>query len=169
VRLEVGVDAYVPPEYIPYEQAKVDVHRRIAGAREIADLGMLRDELQDRFGEIPEPLDNLIQLQIARIKLGQAGATAVSFKAGRLVVTPVELDSARAKALRAEIPEVLYESGKSQLSARVGGSPTEQFAAVVRVADALLAVLRGADEDEEPREAQGDGGEQLAAGLIARA
>ena len=31
VRLEVGVDAYVPTDYIPYEQAKVDVHRRIAG------------------------------------------------------------------------------------------------------------------------------------------
>jgi transcription-repair coupling factor (superfamily II helicase) len=151
VRLEVGVDAYVPPDYIPYEQAKVDVHRRIAGSREVADMALLRDELEDRFGEIPEPLSNLIQLQIARIKLGQAGATAVSFKAGRLVVTPVELDSARAKALRAEIPEVLYESGKSQLSARVGGSPTQQFAAVVRVADELLAVLRGGEEEaDEP-------------------
>jgi transcription-repair coupling factor (superfamily II helicase) len=152
VRLEVGVDAYVPPDYIPYEQAKVDVHRRIAGAREVADMGMLREELEDRFGEIPEPLSNLIQLQIARIKLGQAGATAVSFKAGRLVVTPVELDSGRAKALRAEIPEVLYESGKSQLSARVGGTPAEQFAAVVRVADGLLAVLRGGEEETEAPE-----------------
>ena len=45
VRLEVGVDAYVPADYIPYEQAKVDVHRRIAGAREVAEIAMLRDEL----------------------------------------------------------------------------------------------------------------------------
>src|SRR6201999_2007687 len=35
VRLDVNVDAYVPADYIPYEQAKVDVHRRIAGAREV--------------------------------------------------------------------------------------------------------------------------------------
>ncbi len=75
VRLEVGVDAYVPADYIPYEQAKVDVHRRIAGAREVAEIGLLREELVDRFGEIPEPLENLLLLQIARIKLGQAGAT----------------------------------------------------------------------------------------------
>ena len=34
VRLDINVDAYVPADYIPYEQAKVDVHRRIAGARE---------------------------------------------------------------------------------------------------------------------------------------
>ena len=35
VRLDVNVDAYVPADYIPYEQAKVDVHRRIAAAREV--------------------------------------------------------------------------------------------------------------------------------------
>ena len=42
VRLDVNVDAYVPADYIPYEQAKVDVHRRIAGAREVAELAELR-------------------------------------------------------------------------------------------------------------------------------
>jgi transcription-repair coupling factor (superfamily II helicase) len=147
VRLEVGVDAYVPSDYIPYEQAKVDVHRRIAGAREVAEIGLLREELVDRFGEIPEPLENLLLLQVARIKLGQAGASAVSFKGGRLAVTPIELDSSRVKALRAEIPEALYESGKSQLSVRVGGDPAQQFASVVRVADALLSAQRAAEPE----------------------
>jgi transcription-repair coupling factor (superfamily II helicase) len=147
VRLEVGVDAYVPADYIPYEQAKVDVHRRIAGAREVAEIGLLREELIDRFGEVPEPLENLLLLQIARIKLGQAGATTVSFKGGRLAVTPIELDSTRVKALRAEIPEALYESGKSQLSVRVSGDAGKQFVAVVRVADALLSVMQAAEAE----------------------
>jgi len=65
-------------DYIPYEQAKVDVHRRIAGSREVADLVALHAELEDRFGEVPDPLRNLIALQQARIKLGQAGAQAVT-------------------------------------------------------------------------------------------
>jgi transcription-repair coupling factor (superfamily II helicase) len=144
VRLDVNVDAYVPADYIPYEQAKIDVHRRIAGAREVADLALLSDELKDRFGELPEPLLNLIALQQARIKLGQAGARAVTFRGGRLAVTPVELDSVRAKRIRAEIPEALYESGKSQLSLRVPDDPVKQFPAVVRAADVLLAVTREA-------------------------
>src|SRR5437667_4564199 len=88
VRLDVNVDAYVPADYIPYEQAKIDVHRRIAASREVADLVLLREELEDRFGELPEPLRNLISLQQARIKLGQAGARAVTFRGGRLAVTP---------------------------------------------------------------------------------
>jgi transcription-repair coupling factor (superfamily II helicase) len=144
VRLDVNVDAYVPADYIPYEQAKVDVHRRIAGSREVADLVQLREELQDRFGDLPEPLRNLISLQQARIKLGQAGARAVTFRGGRLAVTPVELDSVRAKKIRAEIPEALYESGRSQLSVRVPEDPAQRFPAVVRAADVLLAVTREA-------------------------
>ncbi len=140
VRLDVNVDAYIPADYIPYEQAKVEVHRRIAGAREVSELVELRVELSDRFGDPPEPLENLITLQQARIKLGQAGARAVTFRQGRLAVTPIELDSVRAKQLRAEIPGILYESGKSQLSMRVPDDPAEQFPAVVRAADALLAL-----------------------------
>jgi transcription-repair coupling factor (superfamily II helicase) len=144
VRFDVNVDAYVPSDYIPYEQAKVDVHRRIAGSREVADLMELREELEDRFGELPEPLRNLIVLQQARIKLGQAGARAVTFRGDRLAVTPIELDSVRAKRIRAEIPEALYESGKSQLSVRVPKDPEARFPAIVRAADVLLSVTREA-------------------------
>ena len=144
VRLDVNVDAYVPADYIPYEQAKIDVHRRIAGAVDVADLELLRDELADRFGDLPQPMSNLIDLQRARIKLGQAGATAVSFRGGRLAVTPIELDSVRAKRVRAEIPGALYEAGRSQLSVRVSDDPEQRFPAVVRAADVLLAVTREA-------------------------
>ncbi|MGA9860238.1 MAG: transcription-repair coupling factor [Solirubrobacteraceae bacterium] len=147
VRLDVNVDAYVPADYIPYEQAKVDVHRRIAGAREVADLAELRDELEDRFGELPDPLLNLISLQQARIKLGQAGATSVTVRGDRLAVTPIELDSVRAKKIRAEIPEALYESGKSQLSVRVPKDPQARFPAIVRAADVLLSVTREAEAE----------------------
>jgi transcription-repair coupling factor (superfamily II helicase) len=145
VRLDVNVDAYVPADYIPYEQAKVDVHRRIAAAREVSDLGALREELEDRFGPVPEPLENLLLLQQARIKLGQAGASAVTFRGGRLAVTPIELDAARAKRLRERLPGTLYEFGKSQFSIRVPDDPGQRFPAVVQAADELLAVVREAE------------------------
>jgi transcription-repair coupling factor (superfamily II helicase) len=144
VRLDVNVDAYVPADYIPYEQAKIDVHRRIAGARDVADLGLLREELEDRFGPLPEPVDNLISLQQARIKLGQAGARAVSFRGGRLAVTPIDLDVARAARVKEQIPGSTYEPGRSQLSVRVPDDPQERFPAVIHAANALLAVTREA-------------------------
>jgi transcription-repair coupling factor (superfamily II helicase) len=140
VRLDVKVDAYVPADYIPYEQAKVDVHRRIAAAREVFELIELREELEDRFGPVPEPLANLISLQEARIKLGQAGARMVTFRGDRLAVTPLELDSVRAKLIRSQIPGAVYESGRSQLSVRVPDDPSERFPAVLRAADVLVSM-----------------------------
>jgi transcription-repair coupling factor (superfamily II helicase) len=144
VRLDVNVDAFVPADYIPYEQAKIDVHRRIAGALDVADVERLREELEDRFGAIPGPLENLLALQRARIKFGQAGAQTVSFRGDRLAVVPIQLDSARARRLHEELPEALYESGRSQVSMRVPADGSERFPTVVRAADVLLAVMREA-------------------------
>jgi len=144
VRLDVNVDAYVPADYVPYEQAKIEVHRRIAAALEVADVEGLREELEDRFGPVPEPLANLLALQRARIKFGQAGAQTVSFHGDRLAVVPIELDSRRARRLREEIPEALYESGRSQVSVRVPKDGAERFPSVVRAADTLLAIMREA-------------------------
>ena len=95
---------------------------------------------------MPEPLENLLALQRARIKLGQAGARTVSFRGGRLAVTPIELDSARASsALREELPEALYESGRAQVVVRVPDGRREQrFPRSCAAADALLAVTREA-------------------------
>jgi transcription-repair coupling factor (superfamily II helicase) len=144
VRLDVNVDAYIPADYVPYEQAKIEVHRRVASAFEVADVERLREELEDRFGPVPEPLGNLLALQRARIKFGQAGAQAVSFRGDRLAVTPIELDSVRAKRLREELPEAMYESGRSQVSVRVPKEGEQRFPTVVRAADVLLAVMREA-------------------------
>ena len=93
VRIDVDVDAYVPADYIPFEAAKIDVHRRVAAAREPGELRALREELEDRFGPLPDSVANLLDLQRVRIALGDAGARNVEFRAGRLRVSPVELDS----------------------------------------------------------------------------
>ena len=144
VRLDVNVDAYVPSDYIAYEQAKIEVHRRVAGALEVAEVETLRAELEDRFGPVPRALENLMDLQRARIKFGQAGARTVSFRGDRLAVVPIDLDSARAKRLRRELPEAMYESGRSQVSMRVPREAEDRFPTVVKAADVLLAVVREA-------------------------
>jgi transcription-repair coupling factor (superfamily II helicase) len=140
VRLDVKVDAYVPAEYVPYERAKIDIHRRVAQAAEVADLELLRMELEDRFGPPPAPVLNLLALARARIRFAQAGARAVSFRGDRLAVSPIELDSAGARRLHEELPEALYESGRSQVSVRVPPDGPERFPTVVRAAEVLLAV-----------------------------
>ena len=123
MRLDVDVDAYLPADYIPFEAAKIDVHRRIAGAREPGELRALRDELRDRFGPVPEPVENLLALQRARIELGAAGARTVEVRGGRLSITPLELDAATVGRVRERIAEAIYELRTRTLSLRVADEP----------------------------------------------
>mgnify|MGYP001000204242 CR=1 FL=1 len=71
VRVDVDVSAYVPSSYVPYEAAKIDIHRRIAGARAPGELRALIDELRDRFGPPPEAVESLVAIQRARIELAR--------------------------------------------------------------------------------------------------
>jgi transcription-repair coupling factor (superfamily II helicase) len=136
IRLDVEVDAYLPADYIPFEAAKIDVHRRLAGAREAGELRALRDELRDRFGPVPEPVENLFELQRARIELGSLGARAVEFRGERLSVAPLELDAAAVGRLRERIPEAMYESRVKTLSLRVPDEPEARLVAVLGLAEA---------------------------------
>ena len=101
---------------------------------------VLRDELEDRFGPVPEPLENLIALQQARIKFGRAGARMVSFHGEMLAATPLELTPEQAQELRERVPAARYEPGRSQVSFRVPRDAEGRFRIVVAAADALLAV-----------------------------
>lgn len=141
VRLDVGVDAYLPASYIPFEAAKIDVHRRIAAARRVGDLRMIRDEMIDRFGRLPDEADNLFALQQARIGLGSAGASAVQFRGGKLTVVGVELDFEAAEALRQEVETAVYDWKAHEVTLRVDNDPLVRLKAITRLANCLSEVL----------------------------
>jgi transcription-repair coupling factor (superfamily II helicase) len=142
VRLDVPVDAYLPATFVPFEAAKIDVHRRIVAAREPGQLRAIRDELEDRFGPLPTPAENLLKLQRARIELGLAGARGVEFRGGRLSVSGVELDSEQAGALAGRVEGALYEWREQTVAVRVAGEPEERLAAVLALAEGLREAVR---------------------------
>ncbi|MEH3054459.1 MAG: transcription-repair coupling factor [Patulibacter minatonensis] len=151
VRLDVNLDAYVPAAYIGYEQAKIDVHRRIAGATGIDELFSLRNELGDRFGPLPDPLEALLHLQQARLLLGRAGARVVSVRKERITASPIDLDSAALRRLRGETEGLTFDSGRSTVTAKL---PTDDPVAqgLVGFAEAVLAAVEEARERARPSE-----------------
>src|SRR5919106_2606688 len=140
VRIDVDVDAYVPADYVPFEAAKIDVHRRVAAARQPGALRALREELEDRFGPVPQPVENLLAMQRARIELESAGAGVVEFRAGRLRVSPLELDSEQVEALRDRLGEAVYEWRARTLALPVPDEPGARLASLLALSEALGAV-----------------------------
>jgi transcription-repair coupling factor (superfamily II helicase) len=139
VRIDVDVDAYVPSEYIPFEAAKIDVHRRVAAAREPGELRALREELEDRFGPLPGSVSNLLDLQRARIALGEAGARHVEFRAGRLRVSPVELDSDQVGVLNEHLPEAIYAWRERTIAVPVPEEAAARLGALLALAEGVGA------------------------------
>jgi transcription-repair coupling factor (superfamily II helicase) len=146
VRLDVPVDAYLPPSYVPFEAAKIDIHRRIVSARSPGDLRAIRDELDDRFGPLPDEAANLLKLQRGRIELGLAGARSVEFRGGRLSVTGVELDSEGAGVLAEQVEGAVYEWREQTAAVRVAGDPAERLAAVLAMASGLREARRAVEQ-----------------------
>jgi transcription-repair coupling factor (superfamily II helicase) len=95
---------------------------------------------------LPDPAENLLKLQQARIELGLAGARAVEFRGGRLSVTGVELDSEGAGVLAEQVEGAVYEWREQVAAVRAAGDPEERLAAVL----ALAAGLREARRASEP-------------------
>jgi transcription-repair coupling factor (superfamily II helicase) len=145
VRLDVPVDAYLPATFVPFEAAKIDIHRRIVAARETGQLRAIRDELEDRFGPLPPPAENLLRLQRARIELGLAGARSVEFRGGRLSVAGVELDSEAAGVLAEQVEGAVYEWREQTAAIRVAGDPEERLAAVLAMSAGLREARRAAE------------------------
>ncbi|HEY5976880.1 MAG TPA: transcription-repair coupling factor [Solirubrobacterales bacterium] len=149
VRLDVPVDAYVPAAYIPFEAAKIEVHRRIVASRAPGELRAIRDELEDRFGPPPPEVENLLALQRARIELGLAGVESVELRGGRLSVTGVELDSDQAGVLSEQVEGALYEWREKTASLRVPDEPEPRLQAV-------LTMAKGLREAKGPESAEAD-------------
>ncbi len=137
LRFDVPVDAYLPAEYVPFEAAKIDLHRRIAAARDPGELREIRDELDDRFGPPPAEAVNLLELQRARIELARAGASRVEFRGGRLSVVDVELDSEQVEALAERVEGAIYEWRDRVLALRVPDEAEARLGAVVALATAV--------------------------------
>jgi transcription-repair coupling factor (superfamily II helicase) len=138
IRVDIPVTAYVPPEYISYEATKIDVHRRISGTTDTARLDDLRTELVDRFGPLPEPVDNLFLLQAARLKAATLEATAVVVRGGRLVIEGLHLSDDHAERTRSHSARFTYLKQKATFTAHHDSQDPSTPAWVGLVLDAII-------------------------------
>ncbi|NYF78289.1 transcription-repair coupling factor [Granulicella arctica] len=71
--LNLGISLRIDSEYIPEENQRLRMYKRIAGAETAAALAEVRDELQDRYGTPPEAVLNLLSAGEIRLHCEQLG------------------------------------------------------------------------------------------------
>jgi transcription-repair coupling factor (superfamily II helicase) len=139
VRVDARVDAYVPAEYIASEALKIDLHRRLALTESEDELRELQAATEDRFGPLPEPVENLFLIQEAKLKLARVGADYLVFRGGKASVGQMVLGSDELRDLRRRVDTAVYTTANREVSLREDGFPQ-----ALRLVDAILAARQAA-------------------------
>jgi transcription-repair coupling factor (superfamily II helicase) len=139
IRVDARVDAYIPASYIASEALKIDLHRRISLTAVDDELRELRLATEDRYGPVPEPVENLFAIQDAKLKLVTLGADYLVFRGGMAAVGPVVLGSGELRELRSSVETAVYSTGNREVTLR--GS---EFKSALDLVDAMLAARQAA-------------------------
>ena len=75
--IDLNIDAFIPATYIKNEYLKLDMYKRIATIETEEEYMDMQDELIDRFGDIPKPVENLLTISILRSLAHSAKVTEV--------------------------------------------------------------------------------------------
>ena len=86
VEIRISLDAFIPDAYAPDPNLKMGVYRKLASAAELEEIEELEDELVDRFGDPPKPVQQLLEHHRLRILAGRVGITYIATRRGFLLM-----------------------------------------------------------------------------------
>ena len=92
---DLAVSAHIPDRYVPSPEQRMDLYRRIAKIRTEEDADDMVDELIDRFGDPPRPVNNLISVALLRGNAAQCGISEIAQKGMALNFVLDEFDLER--------------------------------------------------------------------------
>jgi transcription-repair coupling factor (superfamily II helicase) len=138
VRIDLPVDAFVPPTYIVRESLRIEAYRQIEKARNAEEVAALREELTDRYGPPPVPTENLLAVAELRGYMAEVGLVELSVRDGVLKTRPLPslLDSQEVRLDRLH-PGATYKPVTGTLIV-----PAPATNLVAWVLETLRAILR---------------------------
>jgi transcription-repair coupling factor (superfamily II helicase) len=79
--------ASLPHNYISEPQHRIEIYRKLAQANEKSTLESLQNELRDRFGPLPPPVELLLQVAELKILASEKAVTAIEVDDDKLMLT----------------------------------------------------------------------------------
>ena len=111
IRIELPVDAHLPHDYVPSERLRLEMYKRLAEVREDEDVELLREEMRDRYGEPPGPVERLLAVARFRARCRRARVAEVTVQSKYIRFAPVELPDSRVVRLNRVYPGSVVKAG----------------------------------------------------------
>jgi transcription-repair coupling factor (superfamily II helicase) len=140
VKVDLRVPAFLPDEYVGDPQLKMDLYRRLARLRGPEHADRLREEFRDRYGPVPVPVENLLEVHRIRVLASRNGVSEIRasrpgldlFFAGGQEPSPPIIRGLMASSLQG-----LQFKAVDQFSMRVPAARDQHLAAAVTVLEKL--------------------------------
>jgi transcription-repair coupling factor (superfamily II helicase) len=129
VKIELPVDAHLPHDYAPGERLRLQAYRSIAAVNSEEDIAAVRAELTDRYGKLPEPVENLLLVAGLRLFARRCGIADITLQGQNIRFGPVELRESQELRLQRLYPRSQVKASTRLLlvprpsSGRIGGKP----------------------------------------------
>ncbi|MFC9259645.1 transcription-repair coupling factor [Streptomyces hydrogenans] len=129
VKIELPVDAHVPHDYAPGERLRLQAYRAIASANSEEDVKAVREELTDRYGKLPEPVENLLLVAGLRMLARACGVGEIVLQGPNIRFAPVELRESQELRLKRLHPKSVIKPAVHQIlvprpaTRPIGGKP----------------------------------------------
>ena len=154
VRIDLPVDAHLPPDYIASDRLRLEGYRRLAAATDDAAVGSVVEELTDRYGALPEPAQRLVAVARLRLLCRDAGITEVSAPSEATIrLAPITLPDSAQVRLKRMYPAANYRATTSTVQVpipRAGGigAPRLRDVELVQMVANLVTALQGKPQQE---------------------
>lgn len=86
LQIEVEFDAFLPSNYIQNEFERFKYYKDLYNIKEISQLNALRNEIIDKFGPLPQEVENLLKVVSLRIKALDTGIQKITYRSNILTI-----------------------------------------------------------------------------------
>ncbi|CCK54977.1 transcription-repair coupling factor [Mycobacterium canetti] len=149
VRIDLPVDAHLPPDYIASDRLRLEGYRRLAAASSDREVAAVVDELTDRYGALPEPARRLAAVARLRLLCCDSGITDVTAASAATVrLSPLTLPDSAQVRLKRMYPGAHYRATTATVQVpipRAGGlgAPRIRDVELVQMVADLITALAG--------------------------
>ncbi len=75
--VDLPVDAFIPQGYMPTEAHRILFYKKMAAVKSVEDVQAVQDELEDRFGDPPKPVWNMLAIIRMRLRCYELGIASI--------------------------------------------------------------------------------------------
>ena len=155
--MDIPLDAHIPPKYIPRETGRISMYKRIAGINDLDSLRDVQDELIDRYGDIPKPVQTLLEISLLKSRAEELGLSGITVKQEEAKLTfapetslePISFFETVSKMDGAQVIEKAQKTGDRSKNTTIlqirlrKKSPEDMFAVAKDAVEKLLKCVNG--------------------------